>query len=142
MRHLTIILLLLTLTTTLTFSETPVKLGGPEGLSILDSMANSTMNQTNDTLNQTNTSLNQTNMSLIQANDSLNAANQTIGMTGIKTTSSSSLWSWGNRPKDHSVKYNNSANSATTSPPNPLDMTSDLKDLNDLAEKNNFATAP
>ena len=158
MKRLVLALFLLMLMTAITFSQTPVKVDGPSGLSLLNSLTQSPPNQANESLNQTNASLNQTNASLNQTNGSLNATNQTVGMLGIKSSSSSDLWSWGSMPKDHSKVYNiaignstnsasnsansasNSANSASNSGNDPLAETSDLKDLNDLAEQNAFAS--
>ncbi len=137
-KRLILVLSLLMLMTALTFSQTPIDLGGSSGLSLLNSLTKSSLNQT-DSLNQTN--------------DTINATNHTADQNETKGAHSPDFWSWGSRPKNHSVSYNpNVANpsvgnpnagkpSAINSPPDPLAMTSDLKDLNDLAENNNFATA-
>lgn len=111
-----LILFLLMFTTALTYSQTPIDLGGPGGLSILNSLTQSSLNQTNA---------------------SLNATNHTANLNETNGTSSSDFWSWGTRPKNYSINYNygtdNSAN-------NPLVMTRDLADLNELAEQNSFAS--
>jgi len=129
MKRLILILFLLMFTTALTYSQTTISLDGPGGLSILNSLTKSSQNQTNDTLNQTN--------------DSLNATNHTANLNRTNGTSSSDFWSWGTRPKNHTANYNPGAvnHSVVTSPPDPLVMTSDLQDLNGLAEQNAFATA-
>jgi len=110
------------LMTALAFSQTPINLSGSSGLSLLNSLAKSPLNQTND---------------------SLNATNNTTNLNGNKGIHSSDFLSWGTGPKNHTVNYNYSVvnHSAVNSPPDPLAMTRDLKDLNDLAEKNAFATA-
>ena len=129
MKRLIVILFLLMFTTALTCSQTTISLDGPGGLSILNSLTKSSQNQTNDSLNQTN--------------DSLNATNHTANLNRTSGTSSSDFWSWGTRPKNHTANYNPSVvnHSAVNSPPDPLAMSSDLADINSLAEQNAFATA-
>lgn len=123
-KRLILILSMLMLTAAMTFSQAPVELGGSTGLSLLNSLTKSSLNQTNDTIN---------------------ATNNTTDLNGTKGIHSAKFLSWGTGPKNHSVSYNYSrgiANSSVVnSPPDPLAMTSGLKDLNDLAEKNAFATA-
>ena len=116
MKRLILILFLLMFTTALTYSQTPISLDGPGGLSILNSLTKSPLNQTND---------------------SLNATNNTTDLNGTKGASSSDFWSWGTRPKNPTESYNYNANNTAN---NPLSMTSDLQDLNALAEQNSFAS--
>ncbi len=83
MKRLILVLFLLMLMTALTYSQTPIKLNGSEGLSLLNSLTQSPLNQTND---------------------SLNATNQTTNLNGINGTSSD-FWSWGTKPKNYPGYY-------------------------------------
>ncbi len=123
---------MLMLVTVLALSETPIELGGSAGLSLLNSLTQSPIDQANESLNAT---------------DNMTDIN---GQNGTKGLHSSEFLSWGTGPKNRSVSYNSNSSvnnsgpnksGAVISPPDPLTMTSDLKDLNDLARKNAFAAS-
>ncbi len=138
------VLFMLMLLNALAFSQAPVELGGSNGMNLLNSLAKSSLDQINDSVNDiANNTVNDTVNNTV--NDTVNATDNTKDLSGTNGIHSAKFLSWGKGPKSHtsSSNYNRStANSGVVdSPPNPLAMTSDLRDLNDLAEKNAFATA-
>ena len=81
-RRLIVILFLLSGMAAMTYSQTPVKLNGSEGLALLKSLTKAPMDTNSTSLNNT----------------SLNATNSSTKLTTAKN--SGDIWSWGSRPKD------------------------------------------
>jgi len=77
-RYLMLVLFLLVVTAALTYSQTPVKLNGSEGLALLNSLTGNHLNQTNESLNGS------------------------YNTTNLTKDTSSDFWSWGTRPKNYS----------------------------------------
>ena len=83
-RRLIVILFLLSGMAALTYSQSPVKLNGSEGMALLNSL-------TEGPLNTNNTSLN---------NTSLNETNSSTKLAMARASSGDDFKSWGTRPKD------------------------------------------